>query len=112
MSQAREGMGKIFVTLPSGEEQVIAATIGVSLMENIRDNGIEEIVAMCGGSCSCGTCHVHVDPEYQAHLPPMDVDEDDLLDGNEGRNEHSRLSCQIKFTEEMDGIKLVIVGDN
>ena len=66
-------------------------------MEVIRDAGIDELLALCGGCCSCATCHVHVDPDFAARLPPMSEDENDLLDSSDDRDETSRLSCQIPF---------------
>ena len=67
-------------------------------MEAIRDNGFDELLALCGGCCSCATCHVHVDPEFFGKLPPISEDEDDLLDSSGDRDEYSRLGCQIPFT--------------
>jgi ferredoxin len=68
-------------------------------MEVIRDGGIDEVLALCGGCCSCATCHIHVDPEFAAKLPAMGPDENDLLDSTADRDEFSRLSCQVVFTD-------------
>ena len=85
---------------------------GLSVMEAIRDAGIDEVLALCGGCCSCATCHVHVDPEFAAKLPKMSADEDDLLDSTSDRDERSRLSCQIELTDALDGMKVTIAAED
>ena len=81
-------------------------------MEAIRDNGFDELLALCGGCCSCATCHVHVDPAFFDQLPPISQDEDDLLDSSDDRDEFSRLSCQIPFTAALDGLKVRIAEED
>jgi 2Fe-2S ferredoxin len=81
-------------------------------MEIIRDGGIDELLALCGGCCSCATCHVHVDPEFAAKVEPMSEDENDLLDSSDDRNETSRLSCQIPFSDALDGLKVTIAKED
>jgi len=81
-------------------------------MENIRDNGFDELLALCGGCCSCATCHVHVDPAFADRLEPMSEDENDLLDSSDHRNETSRLSCQIQMTDALDGLKVTIAEED
>jgi 2Fe-2S ferredoxin len=81
-------------------------------MEVIRDNGYDELLALCGGCCSCATCHVHVDPEFMDALPPMSDDEDDLLDSSDHRNERSRLSCQIPVTAALAGLRVQIAPED
>ena len=92
----------------AGETRVIEGAIGNSLMEIIRSSGIDDIPAFCGGCCSCASCHVHVDADFAAVLPPMSQDEDDLLDGSEHRAAGSRLSCQIPASAALSGIRLTI----
>ena len=75
-------MVDITVSTREGEERLLAASEGSSLMEVIRDAGIDELLALCGGCCSCATCHVHVDPAFASLLPPMSEDENDLLDSS------------------------------
>ena len=77
----------------------VEARAGWSVMENIRDNGFDELLALCGGCCSCATCHVHVDPDWFGRLKPRGADEDDLLDTSDHKIETSRLSCQILFSD-------------
>jgi 2Fe-2S ferredoxin len=100
------------VTTRSGETREVEAAAGLTVMEAIRDNGFDELLALCGGCCSCATCHVHVDPEFAGLLPPMTKDEDDLLDSSDDRDENSRLSCQIPFTEVLDGLKVRIAEED
>lgn len=96
-------MPKITVVARDGQESTIEAKVGLSLMETLRDNGFDELLALCGGCCSCATCHVHVDASFKDKLPPMSEDENDLLDSSEHRDENSRLSCQIPVTEALSG---------
>lgn len=105
-------MPKLVVVTREGEEKVVEAQSGLSLMEIIRDNGFDELLALCGGCCSCATCHVQVDAEYADKLPPMTEDENDLLDSSDCRNEFSRLSCQVNFEDEMDGMRVTIMPED
>lgn len=98
----------LFVIRRDGSESVIESGPGRSVMELIRDEGIDELQAMCGGCCSCATCHVHVDPAFADRLPPMNSDENDLLDCAPSRDAHSRLSCQIPFTDALDGLRVTV----
>lgn len=104
-------MPKIVVVNQAGDEREIEALRGVTLMEAIRDNGFDELLALCGGCCSCATCHVHVDPAYADKLPPVSADEDDLLDSSDTRDANSRLSCQIPVTDDLDGMKVTIAEE-
>lgn len=105
-------MPKLIVTTRSGEQREVDAESGLTVMEAIRDNGFDELLALCGGCCSCATCHVHVDPEFKDRLPPMSEDEDDLLDSSDDRDGNSRLSCQIPFTDDLDGLKVRIAEED
>ncbi len=105
-------MPQLTVVTRTGEERTVSAPEGLSVMEAIRDNGFDELLALCGGCCSCATCHVHVDPAFLALLPPMSSDEDDLLDSSRDRNETSRLSCQVPFTAALDGLKVRIAEED
>ncbi len=80
-------------------------------METAIDNGIEGIVAECGGACSCATCHVYVDPEWLARLPSPDSQEDGMLDCVLDRKENSRLSCQIEVGDEIDGLVVTVPAE-
>ncbi|WP_409019400.1 2Fe-2S iron-sulfur cluster-binding protein [Brevundimonas vesicularis] len=101
-------MPSILVTDQSGNERSIASPVGGALMEVLRNEGFDEILALCGGNCSCATCHVYVDPDRLAQLGEMSDDENDLLDSSDHRQTNSRLSCQIIVTEALDGLAVVI----
>ena len=105
-------MPKLIVVTREGEERELMGETGLSVMEVIRDAGIDEILALCGGCCSCATCHVHVDPEFAAKLKPMSEDENDLLDSTSDRDDYSRLSCQIDMTDALDGLKVRIAAED
>lgn len=105
-------MVQIIITDRSGTARSIEAQEGVSLMEAIRDNGFDELLALCGGCCSCATCHVFVDPEDAAILPELGEDENDLLDSSEHRDARSRLSCQLPLTAALDGLKVTIAPED
>lgn len=105
-------MPKLLVTNRAGEETTVEATAGLSVMENIRDNGFDELLALCGGCCSCATCHIYIDPAFADQLPAMSEDENDLLDSSDHRNEFSRLSCQIPMSGALDGLKVTIAEED
>lgn len=105
-------MAELIVVTREGEEKRVTGSAGLSVMEVIRDSGIDELLAICGGCLSCATCHVHVDPEFADKLPPMGVDEDDLLGSTMDRDTNSRLSCQLPFTEALDGLRVTIAAED
>ncbi|RYE03652.1 MAG: 2Fe-2S iron-sulfur cluster binding domain-containing protein [Sphingomonadales bacterium] len=105
-------MPKLIVVTREGEEREIEGAAGLSVMEVIRENGFDELLALCGGCCSCATCHVHVDPEFAAKLAPMSEDENDLLESSSDRDDRSRLSCQIPFTDALDGLRVTIAEED
>lgn len=105
-------MPKLIVVNRAGEESAIDVADGLTVMEAIRDNGFDELLALCGGCCSCATCHVHVDPAFKDALPAISEDEDDLLESSDHRNENSRLGCQIPFTADLDGLKVTIAQED
>jgi 2Fe-2S ferredoxin len=81
-------------------------------MEVIRGGGIDEVLALFGGCCSCATCHVYVENGSDVGLEGMSDDEDDLLDSSSDRNERSRLSCQIVLTEALSGLRVTIAPED
>ena len=105
-------MPKLIVVNRSGAETTVEAAAGLSVMEVIRDNGFDELLALCGGCCSCATCHIHVDPAFADLLPAMSEDENDLLDSSDHRDATSRLSCQLPFTAALDGLKVTIAEED
>jgi 2Fe-2S ferredoxin len=104
-------MTRLIVVTREGMEQVIESQPGPSVMKIIHDNA-GDLLALCGGSCSCATCHVHVDPQFWDRLPPMSEDERDLVDLLDHRSETSRLSCQIPFTDDLDGLRVTIAQED
>lgn len=105
-------MPKLVVVTRAGEEREVEGRIGYSVMEVIREAGFDELLALCGGCCSCATCHVHVDPPFVDRLPAMSRDEDDLLDSSSDRDAHSRLSCQLPFGPDLDGLRVRIAEED
>ncbi len=91
-----------------GTERTIAGAEGRSLMEIMREHGIDELLAPCGGCCCCATCHVYVDPDFADRLPNPSEDEREMLRGSPHRTQWSRLSCQIRCSESLDGLGLQI----
>lgn len=105
-------MVQITIIKRDGDTVVANGTSGHSLMEAIRDAGIDELTALCGGCCSCATCHVHIDPAFIDKLPPIGEDENDLLDSSDDRDGTSRLSCQIPVTDALEGLSLRIAAED
>ena len=105
-------MPRLVVTTREGETRELQGEAEFSVMEIIRENGVDELLALCGGCCSCATCHVYVDPAFAGLLLPMSADENDLLDSSSHRRAESRLSCQIKLTTALDGLKIEIVPED
>ena len=105
-------MPKLIVTTRDGAVQELNGETGLSVMEIIRDGGVDELLALCGGCCSCATCHIYVDPEFVGKIAPMSEDENDLLDSSDHRNERSRLSCQVPFSAALDGLKVTIAAED
>lgn len=87
-----------------GTERTVDAQVGSTVMETALRNGVPGIDAECGGACSCATCHVYVDPAWQAAVGKPSPMEDDMLDFARDVQPNSRLSCQIKVTEALDGL--------
>lgn len=102
-------MVQITVIQPSGTSSQLDVPEGWSLMQAAVKNGIDGIVAECGGSCVCATCHVYVEQERFAELPPPGEDELELLDEVKAeRRSNSRLSCQIKAAPDLEGLVVTI----
>lgn len=101
------------VTTRDGVPHTVEGHAGMSLMQNIRNAGIDELQAICGGSLSCATCHVYVDtlPDG-AELPPVLRDEEDVLDGSNHFRDNSRLSCQLIFGPQLDRVGVTIAPED
>ena len=105
-------MAKLTIVTRDGEEKTVEGEDGLSVMEVIRDNGFDELLALCGGCCSCAPCHIHVDEQWLAKLPEVSGDEDDLLDSSDHRKPNSRLSCQVPFSAALDGMRVTIAPED
>lgn len=92
-----------------GVEHKLEATEEWSVMEIIRENGIN-MLAQCGGSCACATCHIYVDPSWKDKIPAPSEEEIGMLDGAFEVTEDSRLACQIFFTPELDGLRVTLAS--
>lgn len=101
-------MPKLLVTSREGEQSTVEAEAGLTVMEIVRDAGFGESFGMCGGVCSCATCHVYVDPAFADRMPAITDDENELLDSSGYRQPNSRLSCQIPFGEALNGLAVKI----
>ena len=88
----------------NGAINEIEVESGTSVMQGAVDNMIDGIVAECGGSCSCATCHCYVDEAWVSKIPPASEMEKDMLECVLEPQENSRLSCQIKVTDDLDGL--------
>lgn len=105
-------MANITVITRDGQSHVVPANPGMSVMEIIKDAGISELLALCGGCCSCATCHVHVAEADMARTGAANADEADLLDSSDNNRPNSRLSCQIPFTPALDGLTVTIAPED
>ena len=105
-------MPKVYVTDRAGLEKALDIRPELKLMQIITDAGMDELLALCGGVCSCGTCHVHVDEKFMLALAPMDADESGVLAASSHRQANSRLSCQIRMSDELDGLRVTIAPED
>ena len=97
-------MPKIIFKSHSGLERVIETPVGFTVMETAVKHAVPGIDADCGGACACATCHVYVDERWLPLLPPRNDMEHSMLDFAEGVRENSRLACQIKMSDKLDGL--------
>ena len=104
-------MPKLIVTNRDGDTNELEVEDGLTVMEAIRDNGFDELLSLCGGCCSCATCHIYVD-EAGGEIEAMSEDEDDLLESSDHRGVTSRLSCQVALSPALDGMKVTIAPED
>ncbi len=98
-------MPKVVYVSPAGDSREIEVPVGTTVMAAALKNGIDGIVAECGGVCMCSTCHVFVDERFFERLPPAQDTEEAVLEiAAVERQPNSRLSCQIKVTDDLDGL--------
>ena len=103
-------MANIVIVDRDDKEHVVEGRVGLKVMETLRelDYGV---AAICGGMCSCATCHVYIDPEWQGKLPAAMSDERELISELTHHQDNSRLSCQIEFTPDLAGLRVTIAPD-
>ena len=103
-------MADLIVVDRDGVEHQVEGKVGVSVMETLRelDWGV---AAICGGMCSCATCHMYVDEAWLGKLPAPQPDEKELLQELSGYQPTSRLSCQVQFEESVSGLRVTIAPD-
>ncbi len=102
-------MPVVSVTDPHAGTSRVTLEAGGSLMDGLKDAGVD-IAAICGGACSCGTCHVHVAPEWRSALPPaQDAERELLCELADYQPDRSRLACQIPVTDALDGLMVGLV---
>ncbi|KAJ3019709.1 hypothetical protein HKX48_001865 [Thoreauomyces humboldtii] len=106
-SSASDGIAVTYI-LPDNTAQELSVPLEKNLMEFGRDNELPNIEGTCGGQLECATCHVIVDPAFAEKLPPVTDEEEDMLEYAIGRTENSRLSCQLKATRDLHGLRLMI----
>lgn len=103
-------MAEIVIVDRDGRERRQSAQIGNSIMQTLRDADVG-IAAICGGMCSCATCHVWLDEAWVARVTPPQAEEIGILGGLMQSQSNSRLSCQIPFDLELDGLRLTIAPE-
>ena len=107
-------MPELRIILKDGTEKTIEAEEGASLMEILRDDGHDEIEGACGGAMACATCHIYVHPDWNDKIAAADnektEDEEDMLDLAFDIEKHSRLGCQIRMNNDLDGLIIAIPG--
>jgi ferredoxin, 2Fe-2S len=104
-------MTKFTLILRGGDAREVSAQDGQTLMEAIRDAD-GELLALCGGSCACATCHVYIDTRDVGTLPAMQAQENDLLECSAHRRSDSRLACQVLVEAGIDGLIVQIAPED
>jgi len=101
-------MPKITYIESNGTEHAVDAEVGATVMESAIKNGVPGIEAECGGACACATCHVYVDEAFKDIVGPPEPMEEDMLDFAFEVRPTSRLSCQIRVRDELDGLTVTV----
>jgi 2Fe-2S ferredoxin len=95
----------------AGDERSVVPAADRNLMEVIRENGFDDLLALCGGRCSCATCHVYVEEQFLDRLPPMSSDENEPLESSDYRTLRSRLCYQIPWSAGLEGLRVKIAPE-
>lgn len=93
-----------------GAEHVLDVDPGITLMQAALDNMVPGIDADCGGECRCGTCHCYIEEAWLGKLDPCSEDEEAMIDGTIDPRPNSRLSCQIRLTPGLNGLRVILPG--
>ena len=101
-------MPKITFIEHNGTEHCVDAEVGQTLMQVAMNNMIQGIIGDCGGNCACGTCHIYIDPSWEAKVPPPEPGEKDMIECTLYPQENSRLSCQVAVTPQLDGLVVLL----
>ena len=104
-------MLKVIYIESGGEQHVVDVQPGRSLMEGAVQNGVPGIAAICGGACACATCHIYIDEAWRSRIGARNDLEESMLEMADDVQANSRLACQIRMTDELDGL-VVHVPDN
>ncbi len=104
-------MPKVTYVQPDGSRAICHLSAGESVMDGALDNGVPGILGQCGGGCTCATCHCYVPPAFLERLPPAHGDELEILAYVRGRQPNSRLACQIRLDDELDGLVVEVPPD-
>lgn len=105
-------MTNLYVTTREGHMKTVTGREGATIMEILRESGFDDLHALCGGCCSCATCHIYVDDSRLSSLPPITDDENDLMDSSHHRRATSRLSCQIPWSDDLGGLHITIAPED
>lgn len=101
-------MSTISVVSANGEKRELDVTVGVSIMRTVLNNGIDGLIAECGGTMSCATCHVYVAPAWADRVPAPSEDERMMVECVIEPRDTSRLSCQLVYSDDLDGLEIEI----
>ncbi len=101
-------MPKILFIEPDGSRREIDAPLGITLMEAARQNGVQGVVAQCGGACACATCHVYIERSWLPKLEAREDMEEGMLENAWEPRDNSRLSCQIHVTAALEGLQVTV----
>ena len=104
-------MARITFIQPDGSAETVEIANGLTVMEGAIENDVTGVVAQCGGSCSCSTCHCYVADGWMSALPPPDEEESGLIEFAWEPRESSRLTCQIRVTDALDGLVLHVPAE-
>lgn len=99
------------IVLRDGSQKLVEAEAGLTLMQALREGGVDDILALCGGCCSCATCHVYIEGLEADALPPLSREEDELLDSSWHRRSTSRLSCQVAIDALLPEARIMVAPE-